>query len=210
MKHLIPVDEITAPNWKIQQQIANTGAEFIEIRVVDPRDISSDQRRKAWAIIADIARWSGHDPEWIHTMLKLEHCTTEGKDFFSLSDCNMSTAREYITYLIDFCVGWNIPLRKRITELCDDMEAAMYSSLVYKRCIICGKPSDLHHVDRVGSGRNRRTIIHEGMRVQPLCRIHHNECHQTGQQTFDSKHHLISYKLDRYLCQLYGLGYEAE
>lgn len=209
-KHLISVDEFTAPTQGIQQQIVNVGAKFVEIRVIDPRDISQEQRRKAWAIIGDIAHWSGHPTEWIHDFMKHDYCIRSQTDYFSLSNCDMTTARRYITYLIDFCICWNVPLRKSITELCDDMEAALYSSLLYKRCIICGGNSDLHHVDKVGQGRDRKSIIHEGMRVQPLCRVHHNECHQIGQQSFDKKYHLISYRLDKYLCQEYGLGYEAE
>ena len=210
MKHLIPINKFSAPTEQIKHQIANVGAAFVEVRVVDPRDISSEQRRKAWAIIGDIAKWSGDHPEWIHIMLKLDHCLKENKDFFSLSTCDMTTARLYINYLVDFCVAWNIPLRAHLPEMCDDLEAALYSSLLHKRCIVCGKKSDLHHVDRVGQGRDRALIIHKGMKVQPLCREHHSECHSMGQANFNSKYHLSSFPLDDYLCQIYGLGYQVE
>lgn len=210
MKHIIPISGFTAPNWEIEREIVNTGAKYIEIRVVDPRDISRDQRRKAWAIVGDISRWSGHPPGWIHEMLKLDHCIKEDKELFSLSSCSVTDAREYISYLIDFCVYHNVPLKKGISELCDDLELALYSCLAHKRCVVCGKKPDLHHVDKVGMGRDRRAIIHKGMAVQPLCRMHHTECHNMGQQSFDSKYHLIAYELDDYLCKQYGLKYEAD
>jgi len=55
-------------------------------------------------------------------------------------------------------------------------------------------------------GRDREEIIHEGMRVLPLCREHHAEAHQTGQESFNSKWHIESgIVLDKTLCRIYKL-----
>ena len=78
-------------------------------------------------------------------------------------------------------------------------------------CSICGKPTDLHPIDHVGSGRDREEIIHEGMEVLPLCREHHTEVHAIGQLTFNEKYHISGgIVLDRKMCKLYGLKAKEE
>lgn len=208
--YIVPVGEFHVNSIKIQREIVNTGANEVLIKVVDPREISKEQRRKARAIIGDIANWNGDPPDYLHDYFKDRFCTICDLDYFSLSDVDMTTARLYITYLIEFCIYHDVPLKKPILELCDDVERAVYSCLCHKKCIVCGKETQLHHVDHVGMGRSRKKIIHEGMRVQPLCAEHHAECHLTGQLKFDNKYHLSNISLDKYLCKKYGLGYEAE
>ena len=118
--------------------------------------------------------------------------------------------QEVLTYLDD--------LAKTVSELKTIGEMALnedgdahgskyvYACLVSKKCCICGKPCDLHHVDHVGAGRDREEIIHEGMEVLPLCREHHSEVHVIGWLTFQKKHHLTrGVLLDKHLCKLYRL-----
>ena len=64
-------------------------------------------------------------------------------------------------------------------------------------CVVCGKKADIHHVDRVGMGNNRKKISHIGMRVLPLCRLHHQECHNTGDEKFINKYILTTVKVDK-------------
>ena len=55
-------------------------------------------------------------------------------------------------------------------------------------------------------GRNREEIIHEGMKVLPLCRVHHTEAHTMGKKDFIEKYHLIDgIVLDKNLCKKYKL-----
>lgn len=211
MLHEIPIADFKTDDYNIQREIINTGAKLVQIRVLDPRLISTDQRRKARAIIGDIGRWCGHPPDYLHEFLKYDFATQNDIDYFSLSDTDMTTARHYISYLIDFCLYHDVPLKSPVLELCDDLEAAAYSCLVNKKCLVCGKKSQLHHVEHVQSGRNRKKIIHEGMLAQALCgELHHTECHTIGQQTFDKKYHTLAIPLDKYLCNKYGLGTYAD
>lgn len=61
-------------------------------------------------------------------------------------------------------------------------------------------------VDVVGMGRDRTEIIHEGMRVLPLCREHHTEMHSVGKGEFLSKYHLCDgIPADKTICKLYKL-----
>lgn len=88
----------------------------------------------------------------------------------------------------------------------DDISAALYSALKHKRCVLCGRDGEIHHVDAIGMGRNRLEIIHLGMRVICLCREHHSEAHQIGQKTFDEKYHVYGIKADGDICRIWGLG----
>jgi hypothetical protein len=79
-----------------------------------------------------------------------------------------------------------------------------------KKCAVCGKKTELHHVDAVGMGRNRREIDHIGMRCLPLCRDHHDEAHRIGETAFQEKYHLVPIEIDQKIAKKYGLkGAEA-
>lgn len=51
-----------APSVPIERSLLQKEVHSVELRLVDGRTISADQRRKIFAIIRDISLWSGHDP----------------------------------------------------------------------------------------------------------------------------------------------------
>ncbi|MCL2840298.1 MAG: putative HNHc nuclease [Defluviitaleaceae bacterium] len=87
-------------------------------------------------------------------------------------------------------------------------------------CVRCGNceefnPDQSRHCmitkeDRVGMGRNRREIVHEGMRVMCLCRTHHDEAHIIGQQTFNARHHVYGIVATKEICAVYKLRANEE
>lgn len=88
----------------------------------------------------------------------------------------------------------------------DDVGDYIYSCLIAKKCCICGRRADLHHVDRVGMGRDRTDIVHEGMEALPLCREHHGQAHTMPDSEFFGLYHLDGgITLDKTLCRIYGL-----
>jgi hypothetical protein len=48
-------------------------------------------------------------------------------------------------------------------------------------------------------GNNRKKISHVGLRVLPLCRKHHQEDHNTGEEKFLEKYHLTPVEVDEKL-----------
>lgn len=200
---------------EIARRIANTGAVEVEVRVVDPRDVSREQQKKAGAILCDISRWScglASDKDILHEHFKTEFCALNAIPNFSLSKCDMTTARLYITHLIDFCIHNGVPTKRPLYAFCDDLEAMTYSCLAERKCAVHNTPrADVHHLtgSRVGMGRDRKTIIHEGLVCLPLCRNCHNECH-LSEIGFLKKHHLEGIPLDKWLCQKLGLKTEAD
>lgn len=176
-----------------------------EIRLDDGRTISADQRKKTYATMRDIADYTGYTAEQVKSLWKYDFIAITGHDYFSLSDVDMTTASEFLEFLIEFCLEHDIPTKDSLLERSPDTSRYLYACLVYKRCAICGRPADLHHVDHVGMGRNRKEIMHLGMRAEALCREHHTECHTIGQKTFDEKYHIYGIKLDEYLCEILKL-----
>jgi len=125
---------------------------------------------------------------------------------FSLSDAPMSIVAAFQSWLARFIVRNDVPTNKPMLEYVDDVQDYVYACLVNKKCPICGKKADIHHVTAVGMGRDRTEIIHEGMEVMPLCREHHQEFHTIGKADFFKKWHLQGgIECDKTICRIYGL-----
>lgn len=186
----------------------------VQIGLPDGRRISPEQRRKAYALMGEIAAYSGYTPEETKLVLKHEfitkHLETLEKELFSLSDCDMTTAREFIGYLIDFCLEFDVPTHVPLAQYCDDVERYVYSCLTHKRCCVCGKKAELHHVDRIGMGNNRNEVEHEGRRCLPLCREHHVEVDQIGDRALCDRYHVAPVEIDARIIKTYRLWSKKE
>lgn len=193
--------------------VPNLGDE-VDVIWRDARRISTEQRRKAYALMGEIAAWSGDTPENVKAALKMDFrlkaLEAMEKRMFSLSDCDMTTARLFITYLIDFMLENDVPSSRPLAEYADDIERYVYACLIHRKCAICGKKADVHHWKRLGMGANRREAIHLGMPLEPLCRLHHQECHRMNQSDFDSKYHITPVTATEQICKRLGLKCNAE
>lgn len=169
----------------------------------DGRHISPDQRKKVYALVADISKWSGHMPEAVKEIMKYRFLAEYGGPYFSLSDCDMTTAREFIGYLIDFCVEWDVPVGG-LLDKAEDIGRYLYACVAHRKCPLCGRKADIHEYEAVGAGRNRNRIHHYGQLVLPLCRSHHQEAHDIGRDTFCGKYHIYPISLDEHLCRIIG------
>lgn len=182
----------------------------IWVEYIDARPLSSKQRRNCYAMIREVADWAGDTPEEIKEALKLDFWCGEmlemADTMFSLSDAKMSIVAAFQRWLARFIVRNDVPTKKPMLEYVDDIGDYVYACIINKKCPVCGKKADLHHVDAVGMGRDREEIIHEGMEVLPLCREHHTEIHSTGKQAFFKKYHLDGgIPADKTICKLYRL-----
>lgn len=127
---------------------------------------------------------------------------------FSLSDCSMEVARLYITFLIDFCLLYDVPCGEPLYKLAEDIGRYVWACLMNKRCAVCGRKAELHHVDAVGMGRDRTAICHIGMRALPLCREHHTEIHSIGQEDFLRRYVIEPVRIDERIADVYKLRKE--
>lgn len=194
------------------EQALRRGFLKVEIILWDGRRISPEQRRKCYALLGEIAEYTdgirtAETVDEQKRLLKMEFMlrrmeATERR-MFSLSDCDMSTAREFITYLIDFIIANDIPTRVPLIDNCDDIAAYMYACTYHRKCAVCGRAADIHHCEgsRTGVGVDRAKAHQLGREVLPLCRVHHTELHAMPESEFIAKYHLQKVKLDEQLCK---------
>lgn len=194
------------------EQALRRGFLKVEIILWDGRRISPEQRRKCYALLGEIAEYTdgirtAETVDEQKRLLKMEFMlkrmeATERR-MFSLADCDMSTAREFITYLIGFIIANDIPTRVPLIDNCDDIAAYMYACAMHRKCAVCGKAADIHHCEgsRIGAGVDRTKVHQLGREVLPLCRVHHTELHAMPESEFIAKYHLEKVKLDEALCR---------
>lgn len=185
------------------------------IQLLDGRPLSNQQRKACYKLIREIAEFTGDGIDRTKEELKQRFVEEELYDSmeegFSLSDAPMSTVCAFQRFLVRFMLDFDIPASFPLLEFVDDVHDYLYACLATKKCCICGKQADLHHVDRVGMGRDRDDIIHEGMEALPLCRIHHNEVHMLGERRFFDKYHIDNgVILDADICKIYRLKRKKE
>lgn len=172
----------------------------------DGRSISATQRRKIYALIGEIADFVGDDLESQKNTMKMDfvlnHLQAIERRMFSLSNVSMTIAREFIDYLIEFIISNDIPTSVPLIENCEDIGKYIYACTLNRKCCVCGKPADIHHItgSKIGIGSDRQEVHHLGREVLPLCRVHHDECHH-NEVDFMNKYHLEAVKLDETLCK---------
>lgn len=185
------------------------------VQPLDARPLSDRQRKMCYALLREISDYTGQDVHSAKEYLKLRFLADDFGEtadrIFSLSNAPMSLVCAFQRYLVRFIVEYDIPCRVSLLEYVDDVQDYIYACLIAKKCCITGRPADLHHIDRVGMGRDRDDIIHEGMEVLPLCREMHQEAHTMSDQEFFEKYHLPGgVVMDKTLCRIYKVKAHKE
>lgn len=180
------------------------------VEMKDSRPLSDKQRKMCHALINEIADWSGSERALMKEQLKLDFVIGElgetAERLFSLSNAPMSLVCAFQNFLVHLILEYDIPTKRPLLEYVEDTTDYVYSCLVNKKCVVCGKTAELHHIERVGMGRNRNEIIHEGMECLPLCREHHTQAHTMPDDEFFQMYHLDKgIELDKTLCRIYRL-----
>lgn len=191
-------------------RFARQGVRECWVQPIDSRPLSDRQRRMCYALLGAIADYMGESRESAKELFKLNFMADNldelGERIFSLSDAPMSLVAGFQRYLVRFVVEHGIPTRRPLLDFVDDVSDYVYACLIHKKCVVCGRRAELHHIDRVGIGRDRTDICHEGMEALPLCREHHAQAHTMPDSEFFALYHLNGgIELDKTLCRLYGL-----
>jgi len=175
------------------KRFAINGIVKAELRLDDGRTISAEQRKKLYATVKDIAVHTGYMPEEMKELMKYSFIEDTGDDYFSLSNCSMTTARFFINHLIEFSLQWDIPLQESGLNRTDDIDRYLWACIKYKRCCLCGKKAEIHHWDTVGANGGRK-YDDSKLRKIALCGCHHrlysDSIHHIGKDSFQEKHHV--------------------
>ena len=176
---------IKIPDKQLTEMIMQKRIKTAEIRLDDGRTITAEQRKKAYATIRDIAAFTGYFPEEQKEHLKYIHMERTGCEHFSLSDCTVDTAREFINTILEFALENGVPLSDQAINRTDDIGRYLYYCIKHKRCCICGQKGEIHHVDAIGMGFDRNHYDDSKNRKICLCRLHHTIAHQSGMASFE-------------------------
>lgn len=190
--------EIFLPCLNLQEPIESKRMKRCGVWLEDGRHITAQQRKKAYATIRDIADFTGYMPEEQKEWLKYLHIINTGCEYFSLSSCSIDTAREFINTILDYALKMGVPLSDFGADRTDDINRYLYSCLKHKKCAVCGCNGEIHHVDTIGMGADRRKADDRTYRKICLCRKHHTQAHATGMTEFETRY------------KVYGIIYEVE
>ena len=138
--------------------------------------ISPEQRKKIYAIIKDIAEYTGNGLENDKQTMKDMFARDKQIEQFSLSDCEADTAVHFIEWLIEFCFEHGIPLSENPVEGLNDIEAYVKICIRKKKCCVCGAD---------GSGytfKDNKKIL--------LCEIHAQKLKNDGFEKFKETFHV--------------------
>ena len=130
------------------------------IQLIDGRPLSDKQRRTCYALLKDISKFTGMGLDPTKEYLKIKFLTEDLQEtadqMFSLSNAPMSLVCAFQRFLVHFMLDWDIPCSIPLLEFVDDVQDYLYACLVAKKCCVCGRHTDLHHLDHVGAGREWR------------------------------------------------------
>ena len=174
----------------------------VEVKVIDKRLVSEQQRKLIFATCHEIADYTGQfDKDYWRLVMQQYNATLRDVEVESLSTCSMTYASLWTETIISLCIEKEIPLARRTLDDGDYKFSAnqTYVLTLKRMCIVCGQRADIHHVTSVGMGRNRDKISHVGMKVIPACRHHHKEAHTIGDDEFLTKYHITPISVDEKL-----------
>lgn len=187
---------VKIPDKRLSDNLVRKRVRSAELRLDDGRTITADQRKKAYATIRDIADYTGYLPEEQKEWLKYLHIARTGCEYFSLSDCSVDQAREFINTILEYALENGVPLSDFAIDRTDDIGKYLYFCIKHKKCCICGRDGEIHHVDTIGMGNDRRRIDDRDYRKMCLCRTHHTIAHQRGMRAFEAMYKVYGIVVD--------------
>lgn len=197
-------------------ELENGGELEVELSIIDNRIITQSQRNFIFKLCEEFAYYSGEDKDYWRLLLQQFNANIRGIEVESLKNCSVDYANGLIDTIITFAIDNEIPIAKNILDenAYKFDKKQVYALILKRQCVICGQRADIHHVDAVGMGNDRKAMSHVGLRVISLCRSHHVEAHTIGNEAFLDKYHLtpivVDQKLDYFIKNKKIRLYEGE
>ena len=175
------------------------GARYCELRFLDPRSFSVDQRKYYYALLGDTSAFTGHLIEEIDDNIRWKFKALTGRNI-SLSNGSSNTKDDVVlltNIALDLAFELNVSLSNKIPIPDKNLEYYFYKCLTHRKCCICGKHADIDHFDEtVGMGRNRKEVDKTKFTYCALCRSHHTLKHAIGLIEFKKRFHVYGITLN--------------
>ncbi|HGF8196840.1 TPA: putative HNHc nuclease [Enterococcus faecium] len=177
----------------------HVGARYCELRFLDPRSFSVDQRKYYYALLGDISAFTGHLIEEVDDNTRWKFKALTGRNI-SLSNGSSNTKDDVVlltNIALDLAFELNVSLSNKIPIPDKNLEYYFYKCLTHRKCCICGKHADIDHFDEtVGMGNNRDKVDKTKFTYCALCRSHHTLKHTIGLTEFKKRFHVYGITLN--------------
>lgn len=184
------------------------GDREVEIRFIDPRGFSAEQRRFIYALLGDIYAYTGEPIESLKDYFWSRYEALTGREI-SLKDVSPNTMEDVgllADIILDFIFEWDIPFKNGYDILPMNRSYYFYKCITTRTCCICGKPNaDIDHFSKALGRRDRKTVDHTQFDFAALCREHHQIKHQIGITNFKNKYHVEGIRLNQETIKRLGI-----
>lgn len=185
------------------------GDRIIEVRFIDPRRFTVQQRNFIYALIGDIFLYYGQSTEDLKEYFYFLFEGISGRNI-SLADDSKSTVSDanlLADIILDFIFENNIPFKKGYEILPANQEYYFYKCITKRVCCICGKTgAEIDHFDEALGRRKRKKVDHTEYTFAGLCHAHHMEKHTIGLTAFKAKYHVKGIKLNNETIKKLRIG----
>ncbi len=212
------------------------GDRIIEIRFIDPRRFTVQQRNFIYALIGDIFIDTGMPTDFWKEFFYFRFEGVTGRKISlkdesntTVSDANVLAniildfifehhipfkegyeilpANVLANIILDFIFEHHIPFKEGYEILPANQEYYFYKCITKRVCCICGKTgADIDHFDKALGRRKRKEVDHSEYTFAALCRIHHTEKHKIGVINFKNKYQIKGIKLNQETIKKLNIG----
>lgn len=165
------------------------------LQLEDGRNITDKQIRCIHATLRDIGDHLGWEEQYTKDYFKYNFSTGYNIHDLSFANCSIKTANDFITYLIDFVLYYNIPVSAKLWSRTKDIYTYLALCLINKKCAVSGNKGEIHELSgsRIGMGNNRKTVDMDEREQICLSREYHTEIHY-DEQAFLNKYKFFGIK----------------
>lgn len=185
------------------------GERQAELFIKDPRTFTSEQRRFTFALIQDIYIYTGEPLKSLKDVFYWQFRYFTGRNI-SLSNESESTVDDVATLddlILDFIFENHIPFKNGYEIPSQNEQYYFYKCVTTRTCCVCGKRgADIDHFDKALGRRSRKSVDHTEFTFAALCRVHHQEKHKLGVQSFKNKYKVKGIKLNQEMIQKLHIG----
>lgn len=151
------------------------GDRIIEIRFIDPRRFTVQQRNFIYALMGDIFIDTGTPTEFWKEFFyfRFEGITGRKISLKDDSSTTVSDANILANIIIDFIFEHHIPFKEGYEILPANQEYYFYKCITKRVCCICGKTgAEIDHFDQALGRRKRKKVNHTEYTFAALCNGH--------------------------------------
>lgn len=156
--------------------------------------ITEAHRRKAFAMMGDIADHCGYTPKgkFYDEVIKPMYNKAYDAEFsLKPGSCTLDEYDMFLEFVLDIALDVGAELHGSPKDMFHNIDKYLILMIKNRTCCITGAPgADIHHTETVGMGMDRTEVDHSKIPRMALSREKHQECHQIGQEAFNRKYHV--------------------